>query len=119
MRVLKHGNNNSQLLGYTPLVRPILEYGVLCWDPYREGQVSALNWVQRRAGKFANHTNELCWETLAQRRMIAQLCTLYKAYTERPAWKVIGDSPLKPCNLNRDDHERKIRSRKQRTDVGK
>jgi hypothetical protein len=47
------------------------------------------------------------------------LCALYRAYTGRPTWKAIGDSLLKPCYLNRDDHGRKIRSRKQRADVGK
>jgi len=45
-------------LAYMALVRPILEYGAVCWDPYREGQVSALNRVQKRAAKFANNTNE-------------------------------------------------------------
>jgi MoaA/NifB/PqqE/SkfB family radical SAM enzyme len=100
-------------------VRLILEYGAVCWDPFREWQVSALNRGQRRVAKFANHTNESGWETLAQRRMIARLCNLYKAYTGRPALKVIGDGLLKPCYLSRDDHGRKIRSRKQRTDVGK
>ena len=34
---------------YTALVKLTLEYGAVCWDPYREGQVSALNWVQNRA----------------------------------------------------------------------
>ena len=42
--------------------------------PYREGQVSALNRVQKRAAKFANNINESDWETLAQRRMIARIC---------------------------------------------
>jgi hypothetical protein len=51
--------------------------------------------------------------------MIARLCALYKAYTRRPAWKVIADSLPKLCYLSRDDRGRKIRSRKQRTDVGK
>jgi len=45
-------------LAYTSLVRPILEYGAVCWDPYREGQVSALNRMQKRAAKFANNVNE-------------------------------------------------------------
>ena len=49
----------------------ILEYGAVCWDPYREGQVSALNWVQKRAAVFANNINELGWETLAHCRLIA------------------------------------------------
>ena len=38
----------------------------MCWDPYREGHVSALNRVQKRAAKFANNINDSGWETLAQ-----------------------------------------------------
>ena len=34
------------------LVCPILEYGAACWDPYREGQISALDRVQKKAAKF-------------------------------------------------------------------
>jgi hypothetical protein len=33
---LKKGNNNMKHLAYTTLARPILEYGAVCWDPYRE-----------------------------------------------------------------------------------
>jgi len=29
------------------LVRPSLEYGATGWDPYREGQISALDRVQK------------------------------------------------------------------------
>ena len=65
MRILKKGNNNTKRLGYTTLVKPILEFGAVCWDPYREGQVSALNRVQKRAAKSANNINEWGWETLA------------------------------------------------------
>ena len=83
-----------RLLAYTALVRPILEYGSVCWVPYREGQVNALNRVQKRAAKFAKNKNELGWETLAQRRMMARLCALFKAYTGEPAWKAIGDRLL-------------------------
>jgi len=28
------------------LVRPFLEYGDACWDPYREGQIITLDRVQ-------------------------------------------------------------------------
>ena len=49
------GNNNTKRLANTALVRTLLEYGAVCWDPYREGQVSALNRVQKRAAKFANN----------------------------------------------------------------
>ena len=119
MRILKKGGNNTKHLAYTALVRPKLEYGAMCWDPYREGQVSSLSRVQRRAAKFANNKNGSGWETLAQCRLIARICALLKAYTGRWAWKAIGDRILKPCYLSRDDHNRKIWTRKQTTDVGK
>jgi hypothetical protein len=51
--------------------------------------------------------------------MIARICALFKAYTGERAWKAIGDSLLRPCYLSRVDHDRKIRSRKQNTDIGK
>ena len=56
---------------------------------------------------------------MAQRRLIARICALFKAYTEGRAWKAIGNRLLKPCYLSRDDHNRKISIGKQRTDVGK
>jgi len=39
------------------LVRLILEYGAMCWNPYREEHVSALDRVQKKTAKFAHHTN--------------------------------------------------------------
>jgi hypothetical protein len=44
---------------------------------------------------------------------------LHRAYTGERAWKVIGDRLQSPCYLSRVDHDRKIRSRKQKTDIGK
>ena len=117
--ILKKGNYNTKLLAYTSLVRPILEYGAVCWDPYREGQVRAVNRAEKRGAKFANNINESGWETLAQRRVTVRICALFKAYTVRRAWKAIGDRFLKQCYLSRGDHNRKIRTRKQRTEVGK
>ena len=35
------------------------------------------------------------------------------------AWKEIGDRVLKQCYLSRDDHNGKLKTRKQRTDVAK
>jgi len=78
-----------------PLGRPILEYGASCWEPYMKGQINALDRVEKKADKFANHTNDLGWETLAQRRKIARICALFKAYTREHAWKSIGER-LKP-----------------------
>jgi hypothetical protein len=68
--------------------------------------------------KFANNINESGWETSAQRRLVARICALFKAYTGGRAWKAIGDRLLKPCYQSKGDHNRKIRTRKQRTGVG-
>jgi len=92
---LKKGNNTTKRLAYTALVRPTLEYGAVCWDPYR-GHVRLLNRVQKRAAKVANNINESVWETLAQRRLIARICAICKAYTGRWAWKALGNRLLKP-----------------------
>jgi hypothetical protein len=43
---------------YATLVRPILQYGAACCDPYREGQIHALDKVQKEAAKFTPYTNE-------------------------------------------------------------
>jgi hypothetical protein len=59
------------------------------------------------------------WETLTQRRGIPRICVLFKAYTGERACEAIGDRLERPCYLSRVDHDRKIRSRKQKTDIGK
>ena len=113
MRIVKMGNKNPKSLAYTPLERPILEYGAACWDPYRECQISALDRVQNKAARFAHHSGGSDWESLAQRRKIARMCALYKAYIEERAWKAIGDGLQAPSYLSRIDHHWKIRARKQ------
>ena len=47
MRILKKGNSNTRSCTMS-LVHGILEYGAACWDPYREGQISALDRVQKK-----------------------------------------------------------------------
>jgi hypothetical protein len=119
MRILEKRNSNTQSLAYIPLVRPILEYGAACWDPYREGQIHALDRVQKKAAKFAHHTNSSNWETSVSRRKFARVSALFKAYSGERARKAIVERLQRPHYLNRVDYERKIRSRRQRTDIGK
>jgi hypothetical protein len=91
MRILKKCNSNTKSLTYMSLVRLILEYGTVCWDLYREGQISALDRVQKKAAKFAHHTYSLNWETLASRRKLSRICALFKAYSGEYTWKPICD----------------------------
>jgi len=100
MRIVKKENKNIKSLPYKSLVRPILEYGAACWDPYRECQISALDHVQNKAAKCAHHLGGSDWESLAQRRKIAHICVLYKAYTGERAWKARGDRLQVPSYLS-------------------
>jgi len=117
--LLKKGSINTESLAYMSLVRPILEYGAACWDTCREGQITALDRVQKKAAKFAHHKNSPNCETLASRRTLSHICAFFKACSGERAWKAIGDRLQRQHYLSRVDHERKIRSRRQRTDVGK
>ena len=90
MRILKKGNSSTKSLAYTTLVRPILEYGAAYWDPHREGQIYAMDRVQKKVAKFAYHMSESNCETLSQRSQISRICALFKAYSGERAWKVTG-----------------------------
>ena len=100
-------------------MRPILEYGAACWDPYREGQISALDRVQNKAAKFVHHLGGSDWESLVQRRKTVRMCALYKTYTGERVWKAIRDRLRAPSYISRVDRYWKIKARKQRTDIGK
>jgi len=82
MCILKKGNSSTKSLAYMTLVHPILEYGAACWDPYREGQIHALDRLQKKVAKFAFCMNESDWETLSQCRKISRICAVFKAYSE-------------------------------------
>jgi hypothetical protein len=88
-------------------------------DRYRKFQISALDRVQNKAGKFAYHSGGTDWETLAQRRKIGSMCTVCKSYTGIRAWKEIEYILLAPRYLRMVNHYWKVRARKQRPDIGK
>jgi hypothetical protein len=83
------------------------------------GTDKCIRTVAKKAAKFAHHRNDATWESLIQRREIARICALFKAYKGERAWETIGDRLQRPCYLSRGHHDKKIRSRKQRTDIGK
>ena len=74
---------------YKMLVRPILEYASVVWDPRTHTHKHRLEMVQRRAARFCSGDfkkyssvtemlNNLDWETLEQRRKNDRLTMLYK-----------------------------------------
>ena len=80
-----------------------------------------MRWTEceRKQPNIAQYTNSPNWQTLASRRKISRLCALFKAYSGEPALKPVGVRLQRPHYLSRVDHERKIRSRRQRKDIGK
>ena len=80
--MLKKGNSDTERLTYMSLLRLIVEYGAAFWDPYREGQITELDRVQKKATKFAHHTNSSNWQNLASRRKLSRICAFFKAYSE-------------------------------------
>ena len=76
---------------YTALVRPIAEYACQVWDPHFKIDITNLEKIQNRAGRFAtgNYLLEtgnskinrdlLGWETLEERRQQIKLTTFQRA----------------------------------------
>ena len=89
--------------------------GIHIWECH----ISALDRVQNKAAKFEHHSGDPDCESLAQRKKIARICLLYKAYTGDRAWKAIGNRLQETRYLCRADHYWKIIARKQRTDIRK
>ena len=116
MRIVEMGGGEIYIyiyenFAYKSLVRPILEYGVACQDLYSEGQLSAIDRLQNKADKFAQHSVGLDWKSFAQRRKISNMCAIFKASTCERAWKAIGDSLQAPSYLSKVDQYRKFRAR--------
>ncbi len=78
------------------------------WKGFSIGQLNLLSGTRKRAG----------WDSLKNRRSVARLCALYKAYNGHPAWKEINRRLCIPTYISRVDHRHKINLRQQRTVSG-
>jgi hypothetical protein len=118
--VFKKGNRNTKSLAYTSLLRSILECISTCWDPCREGRINALDGVQKKLLNLQIIRRILTGtDTLTQRRTIARLCAIFKAYFGERAWTAIRDRLRRAYCLSGVGHVRKIRDRERRADTGK
>ncbi|KAJ4439248.1 hypothetical protein ANN_07368 [Periplaneta americana] len=74
--------------------------------------------VERSKREDGNDTiKELRWETLENRRRKTRITSLYRAHLGQKAWVDITAQLEKPTYYGRNDHDFKIRCRKQKTDV--
>ena len=82
-RNLRGATHTAKAQAYISLVRPQLEYCSTIWSPHQQNLVHDLEMVQHRAARFVKNLygqqsvtamlRDLSWETLAQRRLKAQV----------------------------------------------
>ena len=90
-RNLRRCPRMTKVLSHTTLVRPRLEYSCSVWDPYKQGEIDALEMVNRRAARLVYNKSwrqqgvsptalleELGWHTLEERRRQQRLAMLYR-----------------------------------------
>ena len=76
-------------LAYKALVRPIVEYASVVWDPYTADNIQKLEMVQRRAARLvmndyrqtssvSNMINHLQWQPLRERRAQSRAIMMYR-----------------------------------------
>jgi hypothetical protein len=87
-------NKSVKERAYTALVHPGLEYATGAWNPHTDRNVDQLEKVQRRAARFVcgdyrrktsvtGLLQDLGWESLEHRRIMAQLSLFFKIHTKQ------------------------------------
>ena len=95
----------TKILCYSTLVRPIVEYCSVVWDPHTKTNIDAVEMVQRRAARYvmrdfrrtssvAEMLKNLQWNTLQQRRLQAKATLMFKI------WKDLVALRKPPTSLN-------------------
>ena len=95
---------------YISLVRPVLEYGCITWDPHTKQDSDRLEGIQRRAARFvsnnygrhssvSNMMRALNWKPLSERRRDHRLIFFFKIIHELVA--VPNDNIQRNCRPQR------------------
>ena len=88
-RNLRHCTSNLKQTAYTSLIRSVMDYSCVVWDPYLRKDIDKLEYIQRRAARFVKNDyrrdssvtamlQDLKWQPLADRRRDQRSILLYK-----------------------------------------
>ena len=88
-RILRQCHSSLKETAYKSLIRSILDYSAVVWDPYLKGDIQNIENIQRRAARFVKNDysktssvtsmlRDLKWQPLAERRRDQRLCLLFK-----------------------------------------
>ena len=83
-RILHQCTSSVKETAYITLVRPILEYASVVWDPHQQYIINNIEMIQRRAARWVKQDyrltssvsdmiNDLQWTTLQKRSMYSRL----------------------------------------------
>ena len=116
---------------YYSLVRSILEYANVVWDPYTSMDIHKLETIQRRAARYCtnnykytrgtvtNLLTNLKWPTLQQRRKTARLITMFKIQQHDMSVPIPNYIQRQQLQNTRQFHQAKFRVMRPSTDTYK
>ena len=100
---------------YTSLVRPVLEYGSLVWDPYQQVRIQQIDAVQNKAARYGHQDwqrtssvtamkDSLGWLPLQNRRLVKRLTFMHKTIRRQHGY-ILPPYVDKPKRPNRAHHK--------------
>ena len=75
---------------YLALVRPLLDYGAIIWDPYQKQDISKMERIQRNAVRFIARD----YKSKTPGSVTRLLTKARPPYSARTAWRPAADLPL-------------------------
>jgi hypothetical protein len=115
---------------YKTLVRPIVEYSASVWDPFRVGQINAVEAIQRKAARFclkrysrqesvSTMIQELQWPSLASRREASRLAVFSRVFNHQEGLSDLSAQIIRAPQAHlRYSHPFRVQNFHTRKDVG-
>jgi Reverse transcriptase (RNA-dependent DNA polymerase)/Endonuclease-reverse transcriptase len=127
---LSKSSSAVKATAYKTLVRPIVEYSSSVWDPFRVGQINAVEAIQRKAARFclkkysrqesvSAMIQDLQWSSLAARRRASRLAIFNKTFNGHGGLNDLSAQIIRsPQEYLRHSHPFRVQSFNCKKDIG-